>query len=839
MSNPLGATTSSMSQGMLNATHTSAAQQTLLLTEELERTKKELQQREDTILGLKDVIGKLQQQLVYAEYEAVEANTAVAALSRAAEDDTARNTAVIQHLQAHIDELRAATAPTQSQAALMLQVERAIPSMLIEIVYHIGRRSDLTDGAPKDVSAAEGGAETAAQAISPAVMESIRALHPVAAIGQLRLWIRKLMDLDHETLATMSQGVRHQRQRVHESTARLLRVTSMRREKGNNGDDISAAGALLKSTNKSPMLRTQSIRRPSPNRKASIVMSDGAAFDDEAVEMMRRRNLELQDEMETMRGYVNEAESELHRVQQAAQLAVFSARRDVGGLRLELRQKSRQIETLLARTNLVDRAELIAAQDEASHLKVKLHETIQNGATALQAKKTEGQYLLMEKSEQIRSLEAQVERMSRARNHQRELQDALEATKREAVSAKQQLARANVKTLIEEKHKQQARLEDRAQEVQVIRRELEDTRNSLKAIQQSNLKMVTQYNELFEAKLLESNQRARAQRVQDRELAAQAVIGPNSELNAKYYRTRYLEALSELKTAQKKLKHLIFLSHHDHLSFHLQREDLSEQLRKAKTMLPKSTLSVNMSASAQNDDDAEDADLVAAIYESRLGTRPSSPSRYSVGRSPSPSSDDDVMLRKLLSDTSYAAYAANGQGLPTSHRTSPTPSRPSTAKGGRGGGYDTVSPTRATHIRDVCLVGVSSSDTSTAVEMYCNPRACNVTATMSSIRVQHDGTKEGEASRRTVLNDKDLRPIHERLEDALEHRSGGSAHSKGDVGDTVELRANSNASAAAPTLFSPKSSKRIAYLRKTRRNEPAGSLSRPMTPVIRPASAQL
>lgn len=842
MSAALGATVSGMSQVATGATHISAAQQTLLLTEELERLKKEIQIRDAANESLRETVGHLQHQLVYAEHEVLEANTAVAALSRAAEDDAARNAATIEHLQSQLDDMMARTAPTQSQAALMLQVERAIPSMLIEVVYHIGRRADLTNGAAKDVSSAsEGGAEAAAQAISPEVMESIRALHPVAAIGQLRLWIRKLMDLDHESLAAMSLGVRHQRTRVHESTARLLRVTSMRREKSPTGNDsITAAGASLNTgSNVSPMLlrAVQSMRRSSPMRKASFVMSDGSAFDDEAVEMLRRRNLELDQEVETMRGYVKEAESELHRVQQAAQLAVFSARRDVGGLRLELRQKSRQVEKLLARTNLVDRSELTAAQDEATHLKSKLQEAIQSGATALQAKRTESQYLLTEKAEQIRTLESQVERMARARNHQRELENALEATKREATSAKQQLARANVKALVEEKHRQQARIDEKAQEAHELRRELEHTQCALKAIQHSNQKMIQQYNELFEAKMLESKQRAQIQQGQDREAAAQAINGPNSELNAKYYRTRYLEGLAELKTAQKKLKHLIFLSHHDHLSFHLQREDLSTQLRDAKGMLPKST-------ATSRTFDADDDDELDTMFAARHGSRLPSPAtgRFSsVGRrssspaSPSPS-DDDALLKAIMTDTSYAAYTTtNALRISSSNHTSPAVSRPSTAKRGGAGGYDVISPARSTHTREVSIVGLSKGEASAEVDMYCNPRVSNVTARLESAR-QHSG----EISKRAALEDKVIGPVNQRLEDALGGKGARAQSNTTHVGEeNVELLPNANSANPAPALFHPKSNKSIAYLRRTRRNEAAGSLSRPMTPVVRPASAQL
>jgi hypothetical protein len=852
MSNPLGATSGAMSSPF-GATHSSLAsaggQQLLLMTEELERTKKELVSRDETIQALRQAIGRLQQQIVYTEHEALEANTALAALSHAAEDDAARNTATIEHLQSQLDELMTATAPTQSQAALMLQVERAIPSMLIEVVYHVGRRADLTNGGGKDVSTTEGGAEAAAQAISAEVMESIRALHPVAAIGQLRLWIRKLMDLDHESLAAMSLGVRHQRQRVHESTARLLRATSMRREKsvvGLSVEDITAGGATLRSSTSMASPQMSSMRRPSPNRKASFIMSDGSAFDDEAVEMLRRRNFEVEEEMEVMRGYVKNAEADVHRVQQAAQLAVFSARRDVGGLRLELREKNRQIEKLLARTNLVDRADLTAAQDEVAQLKNKLHEAVQNGSTALQAKKTESQYLLTEKAEQIRSLESQLERMSRARDHQRELQDALDASRREAATAKQQLARASVKTLVEEKNRHKLRLEEQTHEAQVLKRELEQTQNSLKALQHNNQKMIQQYNDLFEAKLLESKEKAKLQRAQDRDAATQAVSGPNSELNAKYYRTRYLEGLAELKTAQKKLKHLIFLSHHDHLSFHLQRDDLSTQLRHTKSMLPKSTL-------AQLNGDDDDDDEIIALYSSTGrsgggvtpagGMRPPSPgARYSpVGHhrssSPGSPSDDDAIMKVINNDTSFAAY---GMKISTSNRTSPAASRPNTASKGRGppgggGGYDVLSPTRSVHSRDVSIVGILEEGVSEQADSYSNPRVSNITAKMSTTRQN----ASGETSRRTALYDKDMKPVNDRLEDVVMGKATTSQSKHGMVHEQVELRANANAASPAPTLHNPKSNKSIAYLRKTRANEPAGSLSRAMTPVVRPSSALL
>lgn len=856
MSNPLGATSGAMNT-TFGGTHSSiastggGAQQLVLITEELERAKKDLQQRDEVIQALRQTVGRLQQQIVYTEHEALEANTALAALSQAAEDDAARNTATIDHLQSQLDELMTATAPTQSQAALMLQVERAIPSMLIEVVYHVGRRGDLINGGGKDVSTTEGGAEAAGLAISGEVMESIRALHPVAAIGQLRLWIRKLMDLDHESLAAMNLGVRHQRQRVHESTARLLRATSMRREKsvvGLVGDDITAGGATLRSTASlaSPLM-SASMRRPSPIRKASFIMSDGSAFDDEAVEMLRRRNFEVEEEMEVMRGYVKNAEADVHRVQQAAQLAVFSARRDVGGLRLELREKVRQIEKLLARTNLVDRADLTAAQDEVTQLKAKLQEAIQNGSTALQAKKTESQYLLTEKADQIRTLESQVERMARAKDHQRELQDALDASRRETAAVKQQLARASVKTLVEEKNRQKLRLEEQAHAAQDLRRELEQTQNSLKALQHNNQKMIQQYNELFEAKLLESKEKEKLQRAQDRKTATQAVSGPNSELNAKYYRTRYLEGLAELKTAQKKLKHLIFLSHHDHLSFHLQRDDLSTQLRNTKSMLPKSTL-----AQLNGDDDDDDEEILA-LYASagRSGGAtpaggmrlPSPGARYSPNghhRSVSPGSpsDDDAIMRVINNDTSFSTY---GMKISTSNRsTSPAGSRPTTANKVRGaapasGGYDLVSPARSVHIRDVSIVGIPEEGASEQADSYSNPRVSNITAKMSTTRQN----ATGETSRRTALYDNEMKPVNERLEDVVMGKGNASPSKHGLVEEHVVLRANANAASPAPALHNPKSNKSIAYLRKTRANEPAGSLSRAMTPVVRPSSALL
>jgi hypothetical protein len=459
--------------------------------------------------------------------------------------------ALATHLAAHrleIDQLQRTIKSQALRAANTTLVDRAIFSLFVEMRHMLAERGECPPLSAEDV-------------------EELRCLPILGVVAELRLWARHLVALTQD-----ASSAAFRRQAFADMSIRLTdRKSAGPSTQRGAGLSIETSLPVRSPTSKSGNARVCSPRSfmDSPRRQTMSASIDepctiGEKTSEAPSKVAPSPSFTLQRSASSVKGMIR-TQSNLGDPHIAAQLR--EALSEVQSLKERLREQAKDqgLRVQLEHANKELRSQL-----EAAVAKARVAE--QDSDNAIEAVKRHFATV-------VRQLNEKVARLEEVEERRRDNSQAIAAAQQEARMAKAQLARSNVKAHEEKCRRVEALLHQRDRELHETRATKSQLESSLRSLQAGHDKILVEYNAIFRKHLDAQVARQKEAQEADAKRTEQATVGPESGVTVQYLRTRYQEVLTELHHAQKKIRRMIMLSHHDQLTFSLQQQYLEQQLK--------------------------------------------------------------------------------------------------------------------------------------------------------------------------------------------------------------------------------------------------------------------
>lgn len=249
-------------------------------------------------------------------------------------------------------------------------------------------------------------------------------------------------------------------------------------------------------------------------------------------------------------------------------------------LREQLRAKNKELEEchaeikryrVYASDYVVMQREVNEANEKALHSKVVLE---QREAELLRTQRNAIERSLAAK-DTMKTLAAKADAAAKLENENVKLN-------REVRDLSSQLRRMDLPGLREGKERAEAIAAQEGIRLRAAESALLTAEARAKALTDTNARMAAEYNAIFKAHIA-AMQRQREAEAHEAELESkQFVMGDRSPLMAEHYLGKYQDAMQELNRAQRKLRHLLMVAHHDQSSSAKRIANLEEDLVKEK-----------------------------------------------------------------------------------------------------------------------------------------------------------------------------------------------------------------------------------------------------------------
>ena len=500
------------------------------------RLQLETAQRE--LAALRQERDGVQTQHVNTEYALAETLAALVVAQRTVrevENELRENE--VSHKQA-LDDMQRALKASALRSMNATLVDRALFSLLIELRHQLSERGECPPLSPEDV-------------------EELRCLPILGVVSELRLWTRHMINLSQD-----KSSAAHKRQAFAEMSIRLSarRSAGPATQRGMEGDASDSPKKARVCSPRSFMDSPRGGGQNGPNNTAATVGRVKLSGSQPAAQ-----SLTLPSTSSSKPQSTKAISSESHQQFAHLQAQLRDATLEIADLKERVRDKDQTRVAALEHANKELKCLLDAALSKARHIQQESENQVE--AVKRHAAST------------MRQLTHRLSKYEEAEIQRKEVESQVQVLKDAAALAKAQLARSNVKATEDKCRRMETLLGKREADLRAAMGNRDTLELSLRGLQADHEKILAEYNAIFKKHLDAQAARHKQSMAAEDKRSEQATIGPESGVNVQYLRTRYQETQNELRHAQKKIRQLIMLSHHDQLTFKLQHADLEQQLK--------------------------------------------------------------------------------------------------------------------------------------------------------------------------------------------------------------------------------------------------------------------